>query len=517
MDVTPAITAPTASDPTGSVINTGSYDVEFAGQITGTGTVEKAGSGELLLTGTNNDYTGNTTVTAGTLALKGAITASSVKVNSGTTFTAYQGAKIGGNLDASGATLNFYVPGTATDGDKILTVGGSADVSGSTVNVGIDGSSSALDTGDEIILIDAASRAGVPSNAKSSGTAMKGVTLQYDFELITNTTQLIAKLLTDTTSIVPPMGAGTLNPRVKALSEGYIAGISLINQGGDLIDPSKIQNFSYDFEGFAIMNGGSSRYNTGSHVDLKSFSVVAGVTKGKEVSGGKLMFGGFFEYGTGSYDTYNSFTSLASVRGDGDLSYFGGGILGRMDFKPVKSGNFYLEGSLRAGRIKNKYSSKDLQSVIGTIAAYSKTDGYAGFHLGAGYRWNITEKTELDLYTKYFYTKEKGDHVILSTGDDIHFKDVTSSRIRIGGRLSGNGEKVKPYAGLAWEYEGDGKARATTSGLKIGTPSLTGSTGIAELGVKLTPSPKWTLDIGIQGYVGEREGVTGSLRVKYVF
>jgi hypothetical protein len=44
-------------------------------------------------------------------------------------------------------------------------------------------------------------------------------------------------------------------------------------------------------------------------------------------------------------------------------------------------------------------------------------------------------------------------------------------------------------------------------------------TGIGELGMTLKPSKKLPLsfDVGVQGYVGKREGATGSLQVRFDF
>jgi len=78
---------------------------------------------------------------------------------------------------------------------------------------------------------------------------------------------------------------------------------------------------------------------------------------------------------------------------------------------------------------------------------------------------------------------------------------------------------VSPYIGAAYEHEFDGKARATTNGVKIDAPKLTGGTGIGELGLTLKPGKNLPLsfDLGVQGYVGKREGVTGSLQIKFEF
>jgi len=56
-------------------------------------------------------------------------------------------------------------------------------------------------------------------------------------------------------------------------------------------------------------------------------------------------------------------------------------------------------------------------------------------------------------------------------------------------------------------------------GHKIGTPDLIGGTGMGELGFTLKPSKNLPLsfDLGVQGYVGKREGVTGSLQVRWEF
>jgi autotransporter-associated beta strand protein len=66
---------------TGSTVAT--EDVEFSGEISGTGFgITKEGAGNLLLSGTNT-YTGDTTVNAGTLALIGGSQASAITVKDG--------------------------------------------------------------------------------------------------------------------------------------------------------------------------------------------------------------------------------------------------------------------------------------------------------------------------------------------------------------------------------------------------------------------------------------------------
>ncbi|GHV49869.1 hypothetical protein FACS1894168_0230 [Deltaproteobacteria bacterium] len=210
---------------------------------------------------------------------------------------------------------------------------------------------------------------------------------------------------------------------------------------------------------FGTLSGGWSRNNTGSHVDMSSFSLLAGLSWGKDLSPGHLTLGAFVEYGNGSYDTYNSFSNAASVQGEGDVYHIGGGILGRMEFNNTGPGHFYAEISGRVGGVHNEYSGSGLRDSLGRKADYDSSSAYYGLHLGTGYVWNINEKATLDLYGKYFWTRQEGDSVTLSTGDPVKFKDVDSSRLRFGGRFAyAVNEYASPYIGVAYEHEFDGQA-----------------------------------------------------------
>lgn len=425
--------------------------------------------------------------------------------------------------------LNFYLPSTLSAGDTVLTVTGTANLTGSagrssTVNVGIDGNSSPLKMGDSITLINAGTlvtNSGL--NSTASGKGMQGVTLLYNFDITTDNNKLLA---TVSTSSGP-----TVNEQTKALSEGFVSGVGMVTQGAD-VAASQGMNAAVSAAkagpagggsapaGFGALSGGSVRYNTGSHVDMHSVSLLAGFAWGANTAIGRLTFGPFFEYGNGSYSTYNSFSNAASVEGDGNSRYLGGGILGRMDFAQTGPGHIYIEASGRAGGLHNKYESSDLRDASGRSAEYDSSSTYYGLHLGTGYIWNITDNVTLDLYGKYFWTHQNGDSVTLSTGDPIDFKDVDSNRLRLGSRLSYTvNEYISPYVGAAYEREFDGKARASTNGYDMKAPSMRGDTGTGELGLVYTPCASLPLsfDLGVQGYVGKREGLTGSLQAKYEF
>ena len=268
---------------------------------------------------------------------------------------------------------------------------------------------------------------------------------------------------------------------------------------------------------YLAASGGWSRYNSGSHVDVSGASIIAGLAWKPELSNGRITFGPFFEAGWGSYNTDNSFSNAADVEGDGTTEYYGGGLLGRYD----ASCGGYVEASARVGGVRNDYDSDDLRDPLtGRKADYDKTRTYYGAHAGLGYVWSISEQAALDMYAKYFWTHQEGFST--DVGEDPYtFDDADSHRLRGGARFSyAINEQIVPYIGAAYEHEFDGKIKASTHGVyKVDRPDLEGGTGMGELGLTIKPEADsgFSMDLGVQGYVGVREGVTGSLRLKYEF
>ena len=73
--------------------------------------------------------------------------------------------------------------------------------------------------------------------------------------------------------------------------------------------------------------------------------------------------------------------------------------------------------------------------------------------------------------------------------------------------------------GVAWEHEFAGSCDSKTFGHSVAAPSFEGDTGMGELGIKMTPSNDLPLSInlGVQGYVGQKQGVSGNCLIKYEF
>ena len=158
----------------------------------------------------------------------------------------------------------------------------------------------------------------------------------------------------------------------------------------------------------------------------------------------------------------------------------------------------------------------------GLTANYDTSSTYFAGHLGIGKVFNLQKGDTIDTYLKYFYSHTAADDVTIYSNlgnQRYHFDSVNSSRIRTGFRYTHPlNEKSKIYAGLAYQYEFDGEARASYNGMNTPAPSLRGSSGMAELGWQVKPSQSpLTMGLGITGWIGKQQGITGQLNMMWEF
>ncbi|MDR1123628.1 MAG: autotransporter outer membrane beta-barrel domain-containing protein [Elusimicrobiota bacterium] len=425
-------------------------------------------------------------------------------------------------LHAGNTNLNFYIPEATVNGSQMLNVNGIADIEGATVKVGFNSNGTALHIGDNITLLHADEITGTPANMDDNARMNDGLTLNYNVKLSFSPTLAGGimvgagvgggpSLITDLFAIIT--GAG-LDSKTKVLSEGRIAGLAFARQGGDLAAQDGIisaVSSAQDTKGYAAFTAGSlgkSKYETGSYAEVKGTSFMAGLAKELNDS----TFGVFFEYGGGSYDTNNSFAS-GDIKGNGNASYTGGGLLGHFALE----NNNYVEASARLGQVKTDFNSKDYVDASGLNAKYDLDTMYYGAHIGGGHIFELDEKISINGYGKYLWTHENGKEVSLPTSEKVDFAAADSHRIRAGLKVDYNRKGVlSPYAGAAYEQELAGKADAKISGLDVDAPSLKGGTAIGELGLKVSHN-YLSADLGAQGYGGKRKGVSGSLKLNYKF
>ncbi len=316
--------------------------------------------------------------------------------------------------------------------------------------------------------------------------------------------------VTGTTQEIAITGTKTASENTKTLSESLLGTVALVNQGTEFIadqgmraiDEASASSTSV----FGAMHGGSSRYETGSHIDLDSVSLMAGAAAKPAAN---TTLAGFIEAGWG-----NSKSHVSGAKGSGEHEYYGVGIAGKYNF----DNPFYVDGSIRLGVAKTDFDGR----YSGDKAHYKNESFYTAAHIGGGYVFNIADKTDLDLYGRYAVTWLDGDDVRLHDKENtkFHMGSSTTHALRGGLRFTGEvTDTLKWKAGLAYEHIFNGDAKGSINNLSLDTPSLQGNTAIGELGITMKPSANspWTFDLTAKGYAGDRRGGAGSISAKYAF
>lgn len=297
----------------------------------------------------------------------------------------------------------------------------------------------------------------------------------------------------------------------KTLAESLLGTVAFINQGAEfiadegiaaMVDAAKLGEVT----AFGVMQGGSTHYNTGSYVDVDGVTFMAGA--GLRVNPNWTM-AGFIEAGWA-----NSAGHVEGTRGDGDHEYFGVGFATRYQ----TDGVLYVDGSLRAGRATTEFAGRYAQD----SASYDAKSLYASAHVGLGAMWGLTESLKLDTYARYTVTYLDDDNVSLNNryDDRLELDSTVTHAVRAGARLLGDFNDYASWkVGSAYEHVFDGDAESAVNSFSLDVPSLEGDTGVFELGLRIRPSleSNWAVDLGAKGYVGDREGVTGNMTVRYSF
>ena len=333
-----------------------------------------------------------------------------------------------------------------------------------------------------------------------------------------------------------PQPAPQVNPQTKAIPEGRAAGMAALNLGADQIVrmtgnlPNRTGGGAPNFGGsdnkgapsdttaFARLSGYDQKVMTGSHVKVNGASAIVGAAKVLPLAGGgTAAVGAFFEYGDGSFKTHNGFDT-GDVNGKGNSDYYGAGVLARVNLAGKDNGAPFVEGSVHAGRIHNNWHTDDLRdAATGARAQYDIRTPYLGGHVGAGYRWQANDTTQVEVFGQYLYTHMDGKDTNVAL-DPYHFNAVKSSRTRIGAKADWKvGNTTSAYAGAAWEREFDGTARATAYSFDVPAPTMKGNSAVLDAGLTFQPKRNLSTNVGVTGYAGKRKGAAASVEVQYLF
>jgi outer membrane autotransporter protein len=389
--------------------------VTLPGVISGTGSVSQNGTGTTILTASNNNYTGTTTVANGTLALgaSGALgQSSSLIVNLGATAningtTQNPGAlDISGTLDLaqgtlststalgtgaltthSGSTVNLNggtlnianggttAPGSLTGAGSFNLAGGTLDVNGA--NPGLTGST-AIASGATAVLNDggglgsgAIANSGSLIFSAATGTFVNNVTGAGSVSL-TNGSNVIATGAIDSSG-PKTIDAGSTLQLGNGGTSGNIVG-NITNNGSLLFDRSDVNTYadvisgtgsvSQIGSGTTILNGNNS-YAGGTQVNAGTFVIGDANHPGAALSGG-----GPIQIATGG--TLGGYGSVTGpVNNSGTIGV--GNTLAALSGGP--NGNFTINGNL---------TNSGLAQIGGAGTGTGNTLTIAGNYIGAG-------------------------------------------------------------------------------------------------------------------------------------
>ncbi len=307
---------------------------------------------------------------------------------------------------------------------------------------------------------------------------------------------------------IPTAQSATQGGEIKTIA-------SLENEG--MSTGSASSNMRNTWAPFAVIQGGYNSFDSGVETDVTSVSFVGGLAYNAYLNNSELLLGFFAETGTGSYNT-----SAGAIDSDGNINYIGGGLFARYEFN-TQNGLPYVEASARLGTLHNDYGSDDIIDPSTNAGISYETDSmYYGMHLGLGYIWNINEQWALDMSAKYFWTHQESIDKEIA-GDNFNFDSINSHVLRVGATanyemLENETYTFSPYFGLHYEHEFDSEAKASVENISIpNSASLEGGTGVLSLGATYSHINGFSLNGKVEGSLGERDGLTGMLELKYTF
>ena len=451
-----------------------------------------------------------------------------------------------GNVDytiASIDTMDFYITSDTASGSTLLTVA-TADLSGTAITAYAEGGSY-LSEGYEVTLLDAQDGLTTDDSTTYTGTITEGVSVEYDLDVYQDGDTIVAVVTSESDDEEDSSGtdgtegdteedsSGTdategdtgetdgdssssgssLRSETKSLVETRLAQLAMLEQGADLLagsfnDGTLLEESRGGWTPFAAMNRTSYKYSTGSYVDIDGFNAVVGVLRTTETAGGRFTYGAAFQYGSGEYDSH-----AEGVKARGDTEYTGGALLARHQWHS----GAYADMILSRGNTEGDYKSSEI--LDGVNCFYKDDAPYWGASLAAGRELALRSDTTLDVYGRYLYSHIASSSARLSTGEVYDFDSTDSSRLRLGTRYSRDlGADCRYYLGLAYEYQFDGSARGAYNGMSTLSPSLEGSSGMLEAGVRFAPKGgNLTVDLGATGWTGTRKGVEGRLTLNFSF
>gem|GEM_PF-3040979 len=399
---------------------------------------------------------------------------------------------------------DFYLPASLGVGDSLLTVTNTVDMRNTTVSIKMDGDSPAYNIGDHIYLVNVETGTGIEYTGMNSIAIAETGLVSYEWEISRPDAQKLQATLLG----IKVSSESKLLLQPPAGSFGFLSLASDLISVGLLRAQEVTEKTPFDWVSFAVLNGGSIRYKSGSHTDVSGGFLLVGL--GRRISTGSRegFVGIFAETGIGSFRGENG-----TMTSKGNLRHYGGGLLARYDIDRL-----YIDAAIRIGTTHLEHRSNDTPDY--TAINYKANTPYYGFQAGIGYDVKINDRSSLELYGRYFWVHQK-EKDVQTLGHRVHLADADSHRVKAGIKYYRDiRTKITPYIGVGYEYEFDGKLRGTVNEMEIPHSSLKGGSAFGEAGLQVLPLKahrNLLLDLNLTGHTGQRTGVVGFLKMKYEF
>lgn len=336
----------------------------------------------------------------------------------------------------------------------------------------------------------------------------------YDLSIVDGTSN-------DQSLVLDIKGPGStsdeINSESNALMESSLSTMTTHFAADDLFVDSVLRSRDGKRDGlFTAARGGKWSYDTRTRIENNIVSGLLGY--GAKLSN-DLTMGAFIEMGHGSYDTRTHVAGTTKA-GGGSHNYGGLGLFG--DYAMPSIEGLHFTGYLKVGLLRNEFNS----NIAGANVDYDRTGVYWGAHLGTHYDWDLTQSIRSRVFLSYFYDGQGDESFdIAGEGDvggaHVSYDAIHAHRVQLGSMFEfAVSNTWRPYLGLTFEQilaaEAKGTATDAQGTMDLNSSDLEGSTGILSAGWTYQDG-NFSTELGLSGYAGTRNGVSGQIQANWKF
>ena len=325
----------------------------------------------------------------------------------------------------------------------------------------------------------------------------------------------------DQSLVIDIAGGGStsseINSETDALMESSLSTLTTHFAADDLFVDAVLRSRDGKRDGlFTAARGGKWSFDTRTRIESNIVSGLLGY--GAKLSN-DLTMGAFIEMGHGSYDT-RTHVAGSTKAGGGSHNYGGLGVFG--DYAIPSIEGLHFTGYVKVGLLRNEFNS----NIAGANVDYDRTGVYWGAHLGTHYDWDLTQSIRSRVFLSYFYDGQGDESFdIAGEGDvggaHVSYDAIHAHRVQLGSMFEfAVSDTWRPYFGLTFEQilaaEAKGTATDAQGSFDLNSSDLEGSTGILSAGWTYQDG-NFSTELGLNGYAGTRNGVSGQIQANWKF